>query len=177
MDEHTSSSPTYACLAWCVRVLCAACRYSPALAPAAAPDGGSLPPAQQPAPPLLLSAAEDPHTQLALDLFPEHIRSEIMAVLAEEEEKAAASAGEAQGRGIDSTSSSSELAAAEELEAGGDGIPAGGGDDGGGSGASAQLVEVIVDCNRPVRVRLSNRREVQLQQEFAVEVRLGAAPE
>ena len=150
----------------------AACRYSPALAPAAAADGDSLLPLQQtaqkqPAPPPPLSAAEDPDTQLALDLFPEHIRSEILAVLAEqEEEAAAASAGEAQangGGGSGGTSSSSELAAAEELETDDGSIPGGDG--------SAQLVEVVVDCGRPVRVRLSNRREIQLQQEFSVEVR------
>ena len=96
-----------------------------------------------------LRAADDPDTQLILQLFPQHVAAAILARLAEaeEEEAAAAEAGEEQ-----------------EGEAGG------GASRPTSSGAGTQLVEVIVDRGRPVRVRLSSRRDLQLDVQFSVEV-------
>ncbi|KAL4443459.1 hypothetical protein ABPG75_011196 [Micractinium tetrahymenae] len=128
-------------------------RYSPAL-PAALAEEGSAEPAEPavPAAPAMVRAAEDPGTQLILDLFPDEVRAAILAKLQEEAEEAEAAAAVA--------------AAGEGGVAGG----AAGGAAGAAAGtAGAQLVEVIVDRGRPVSLRLSSRKELRLDVQFSVE--------
>lgn len=92
---------------------------------------------------------DDPDNQLILQLFPQHVAAAILAKLAEAEEEAAAAA---------------EAREGQEGEAGG------GASRPTSSGGGTQLVEVIVDRGRPVRVRLSSRRDLQLDVQFSVEV-------
>lgn len=136
-------------------------RFSPALEASTdtgGPGEGKAGTAPQPAE---LRAADDPDTQLILQLFPQHVAAAILAALAEAEEEAAL------------------VAAAAEAQEGQDGSGIGAGDSTTSSttsrrgGGGTQLVEVIVDRGRPVRVRLSSRRDLQLDVQFSVEVGWG----
>lgn len=137
-------------------------RFSPALeaADAGSEEGGTAPQAA----PAELRAADDPDTQLILQLFPDHVAAAILAKLTEAEEEAAVPATFA-------SLNVQEGQASSDVE---DGSGTAGGGSGGSSSSSAyggtQLVEVIVDRGRPVRVRLSSRRDLQLDVQFSVEV-------
>lgn len=129
-------------------------RYSPALLGAEAEGGTEYEPAPQPAPPQL-SAAEDADTQLVLELFPEQVRAAIQAALATEElSQAAAAASQDQEQGQEQASTSTGALGSSGSS---------------GRAGPVQLVEVIVDVGRPVRIRLSSRREIKLEQELSVE--------
>lgn len=127
-----------------------ACRFSSVVEEGGGegePGAARLPPR-----PAELRAADDPDTQQVLELFPPPVAAAILAKLAQAEEEAAA------------------VAAAAAEQAAGAGAGEGGGAPAGGGGGT-QLVEVIVDRGRPVKLRLSSRRELELGVEFSVEVR------
>jgi hypothetical protein len=131
---------------------------------------------------------------MVLELFPDRVRCAIVAKLEEEaaaEAAAAAAASAAGGQGQpDAAQDAAEDIMDEGSESGGSSSPrmslsnsafdlASQGSAGDGSGSSGggsrrqpvQLVEVVVDGGRPVRLRLASRKELQLEEELGVEVR------
>ena len=117
------------------------------------------------------AAADDPDTQLVLGLFPERIRAAMVEALglAEAATEAAGATGVAAALPI-------PLPLPLPLP-----LPAGGQAAAGSSAAApaagrraaaerVQLVEVVVDLARPVRLRLSTGKELELQEELSVPV-------